>query len=249
MAAESASGRSTPSGRRTRTVTPSTVPVTPTPGVAWTSVARSRPAAASRMAVAIGWSLSASTAAASSSTSDAVTPAAGVTSLTVAVRSVRVPVLSKTTVSTWASRSSASPLRMKIPRADARPDPAIMATGAARPMAHGHATSSRATPLNTAVPTLPTTSHQIRNVRNDAPRTRGTNTSLMRSATAWIGGRSRWASSTRRCNRASTDSEAMASTFVTSTPLPLRVPPVTVSPGDFSTGRGSPVSIDSSTDE
>ena len=88
--------------------------------------------------------------------------------VTSAWRSVRVPVLSKTTPSTLARRSRTSPLRTKMPSAAARPHPTIMATGAARPMAHGQATSSTARPLSTALPRLPTTSHQTRKVTRGA---------------------------------------------------------------------------------
>ncbi len=41
---------------------------------------------------------------------------------------------------------------MRIPRAEARPQPTIIATGVARPMAHGQATSRTAIALSTAVP-------------------------------------------------------------------------------------------------
>ena len=68
--------------------------------------------------------------------------------------------------------------------------------------------------------------------------TAGTKTLLIRSAMRWSGALSRWASSTSRCRRASTDSAATAPTRTTSTPLPLRVPPVTWSPGPRSTGKG-----------
>ena len=49
---------------------------------------------------------------------------------------------------------------MKMPRAAARPHPTIIATGAARPMAQGQATSRTARALKTAWPKLPATSHQ-----------------------------------------------------------------------------------------
>ena len=77
--------------------------------------------------------------------------------------------------------------------------------------------------------------------------TAGTNTRLMRSASCCSGDLSRWASSTMRWRPASTDSPATAVTRTVRIPPPLRVPPVTWAPGPRSTGRGSPVSIDSST--
>ncbi len=134
-----------------------------------------------------------------------------------------------------------------MPRAAARPHPTIMATGAASPMAQGQATSRTASPLSTALPRLPTTNHQVRKVTAAPTSTAGTNTLLIRSAMRWRGALSRWASSTRRWSRASTDSAAMLSTRTTNTPLPLRVPPVTSLAGPRSTGSGSPVSMDSST--
>ena len=86
-------------------------------------------------------------------------PVAAATKVTSAWRSVRVPVLSKTTPSTLARRSSTSPLRMKMPTAAARPQPTIMATGAARPMAHGQATSSTASAAQ----------HRLAQVADDQP--------------------------------------------------------------------------------
>ncbi len=145
-------GRPDGTNRPTSTRWPSTVPTTPTPGKDRISEARSPEWAAAVMATAMGCSLSDSTAAAMDSTSSSDTPTTAVTKVTSAWRSVNVPVLSNTTWSTWARRSSTSPLRMKIPMAAARPQPTIMATGAARPMAQGQATNKTASPLSTAVP-------------------------------------------------------------------------------------------------
>ena len=63
----------------------------------------------------------------------------------------------------------------------------------------------------------------------------------------WIGARLRCASPTMRTIRASRVSAADRSARMTRLPVPLTVPPVTLSPGCFSTGIGSPVTIDSST--
>ena len=242
------SGRSRAAAWHTSTARPPTVPETPTPGIDRRSVpAIQASGAASRMASAIGWVFSASTAAASVRTSSERTPGVVITVDTTARCSVRVPVLSKTTVSTWARRSSASPLRMKMPSAEARPQPTIMATGAARPIAHGQATSRTATPLRTAWPRSPTTSHQTAKVTAEVTRTAGTKTLLMRSAIRCSGALSRWASSTSLWRWARTDSVAIVVTLTTRVALPLRVPPVTALPGPRSTGSGSPVSIDSST--
>ena len=66
-------------------------------------------------------------------------------SVTVGWPRVRVPVLSKTRVSTPASRSRAGPLRNSRPISAARPVPTRMAVGVARPMAQGQATTSTLT--------------------------------------------------------------------------------------------------------
>ncbi len=69
----------------------------------------------------------------------------------------------------------------------------------------------------------------------------------MRSANRSSGALVLRASSTTCWSRARTDSAATARTSTTSTASPLRVPAVTWLPGPCSTGRGSPVNIDSST--
>ena len=59
--------------------------------------------------------------------------------------SVRVPVLSNTTVSTGRVRSSTSPPLMSTPSWAPRPVPTMMAVGVARPSAQGQAMMSTAT--------------------------------------------------------------------------------------------------------
>ena len=82
----------------------------------------------------------ASTDAARSSTSRrARRPPAATTARPSGGPSVSVPVLSKTTVSTRAAASSASPPRMRIPASAPRPVPTMIAVGVARPIAHGQA--------------------------------------------------------------------------------------------------------------
>src|SRR5258706_11699256 len=58
---------------------------------------------------------------------------------TVGFPTVSVPVLSKSTAVIWPAFSKATPSRIKIPRSAAAFDPAIIATGVARPMAQGQA--------------------------------------------------------------------------------------------------------------
>ena len=78
--------------------------------------------------------------------------------------------------------------------------------------------------------------------------TAGTNQDATRSASRWIGARVRCASPTMRTICASSVSAPTRSARITSVPVPLIVPPVTRAPGSFSTGMGSPVTIDSSTE-
>ncbi len=76
--------------------------------------------------------------------------------------------------------------------------------------------------------------------------TTGTNTALTRSTSRWIGALRAWASSTSRTMRASVVSAPTAPVRTSSLPSPLIAPPVTRAPGDFATGRLSPVSRASS---
>ena len=78
--------------------------------------------------------------------------------------------------------------------------------------------------------------------------TAGTNHAATTSASRWIGARLRCASPTIRTIWASSVSLPTRSARMTSPPVPLMVPPVTGSPAFFSTGTGSPVIIDSSTE-
>ena len=77
--------------------------------------------------------------------------------------------------------------------------------------------------------------------------TAGTKYDETRSARRWIGARVRCASPTIRTIWASIVSEPTRSARMTRLPVPLTVPPMSRSPAVFSTGMGSPVTIDSST--
>jgi hypothetical protein len=68
------------------------------------------------------------------------------------------------------------------------------------------------------------------------------------SATFWIGARLRWASATMPMIRERTVSFPTLSATIRNEPVWLSVPPMTASPACFSTGIGSPVIIDSSTE-
>ena len=85
------------------------------------------------------------------------------------------------------------------------------------------------------------------NVTNAIRTTSGTKYPETTSASLWIGARLRCASATIATMR---DSKVSAPTFsarMTKPPVPLMVAPTTRSPDCFSTGIGSPVTIDSST--
>ena len=64
---------------------------------------------------------------------------------TLGLPSVKVPVLSMTSVSTFSSRSSASAFLISTPDCAPRPTPTMMDIGVARPSAHGHAMMSTET--------------------------------------------------------------------------------------------------------
>ena len=63
-------------------------------------------------------------------------------SLIISFPSVRVPVLSNTTVVIWLTFSNMSARLMIMPKEAAIPVPTITAVGVARPSAHGHAITS-----------------------------------------------------------------------------------------------------------
>ncbi len=92
-------------------------------------------------------------------------------------------------------------------------------------------------------------SAQARKVRTEAATTTGTNTAATRSATRWIGARERWACETSATMWASSVSAPTRSARITKLPVAFTVAPVSLLPAVFSTGIGSPVIIDSSTDE
>ena len=97
------------------------------------------------MAEASGCSLRRSRLAASRRTSSAANPAAGTTAVTRGRPSVRVPVLSTTSVSTFSSRSSASAFLISTPDRAPRPTPTMIDIGVASPSAHGQAMISTET--------------------------------------------------------------------------------------------------------
>ncbi len=121
--------------------------------------------------------------------------------------------------------------------------------GVARPSAHGQAMISTATALTSAWARRGSgPSHaQMTNVTTATAITAGTNQPATVSASRWMGARERCASPTMRTIWASSVSAPTRSARMITLPVPLTVPPVTRLAGPFSTGIGSPVTIDSST--
>ena len=172
-----------------------------------------------------------------------------------------VPVLSSTTVSTFANPSSAAPPFTRMPRRAATPVATMMAVGVASPSAHGHAMTSTAIALVNAIisaslrglgasgnAAAPNTTHSTK-VSTDAPRTTSVNHALTVSASRATGARSDCASSTIRTICCSTVSAPTLEARNTMAPLVLSVPAMMASPGRLATGMLSPVSIDWSNSE
>jgi hypothetical protein len=125
----------------------------------------------------------------------------------------------------------------------------MIEVGVASPMAQGQATISTATALTSASPSEPSgpkMSHAAK-VRIAATMTAGTNHDVTLSTSAWIGSLDAWACSTMRTICASMVSAPTRVARKASEPLPLIVPPTSSAPAFFSTGTGSPVTMDSST--
>ena len=145
--------------------------------------------------------------------------------------------------------SIAPALRNRIPARAARPVPTRIAVGVARPSAQGQAmmsTDANATVAKRARGSGPTT-YQATHVTTAIPITTGTKTPEMRSASFWIGGLEACACSTSRAIWASAVWLPTAVAAMSMAPSTIRVPPMTRSPGPFSAGSDSPVTIDSST--
>ena len=146
--------------------------------------------------------------------------------------SVRVPVLSTTRVLTFSIRSSASAFLMRTPICAPRPTPTMMETGVASPSAHGQAMMRTATATTRACASRgsgPTIAHTA-NATTAMAMTTGTKTAATRSAIRWMGARERCASATICTMRASIVSRPTFSATMTSAPVWLMVPPMTVSP-------------------
>ena len=205
--------------------------------------------AAATTALASGCSDRLSSAAARRSTVARSCPGTTRMSVTRGVPSVSVPVLSKTMVSTAASRSSGSPPLIRMPAAAPRPLATITAVGTARPMAQGQAMINTATAAVSADANDGVSGSSIHaaKVAIAIEITTGTKTAEMRSARRWIGACEPCASFISVTMRARTLAAPIAVARTSRAAVWLTVAPITRSPGAFSTGMDSPVSIDSST--
>ena len=153
-------------------------------------------------------------------------PDAGTTAATSGRPRVRVPVLSKTTVSTRPAVSSASPPRMRMPAsaALARPDHDRGRRGEAHGARAGDDQDPDEGREGEREARLRADQHTRR--RTSATRARGpagTNTSLTRSASRWIGALEPWARSTSSTICASAVSRPTRVARITNEPVVLRV--------------------------
>ena len=152
-----------------------------------------------------------------------------------------------TTVSTACAVSSASPDLMRIPFSAPLPVPTMMATGVARPSAHGHEMTRMQIAMENANSTLAPIASHAPPASSATAMTAGTKTPAILSAVRAIGAFEALASSTRRMIWLMVASSPTRSARKWIAPCWLSAPDVTVSPGCFATGIGSPVMADSST--
>ncbi len=94
---------------------------------------------------------------------------------------------------------------------------------------------------------VPAAKCQPANVRRASTMTEGTKTEAIRSARLCMGAFDPWASSTSFTIWASRVCAPIAVALSVTLPFLFTVPPTSRAPGDFSTGRLSPVTMDSST--
>jgi hypothetical protein len=152
-------------------------------------------------------------------------------------------------VSTFRITSMASALRKSTPMVAPLPVATMMDIGVASPRAQGQAMMSTATALTRACAILGSgpTRPQTTKVAAAMATTTRTNHPDATSASFWMGARLRWASATMATMRERSVSAPTFSALITNEPVPFTVAPTTRSPACFSTGMGSPLTIDSST--
>ena len=208
---------------------------------------RPRSCAATTTARASGCSLPLCTLATAASTAASSWPGTTSKAVSRGRPTVRVPVLSNATTSTlWASSSACASL-IKMPFFAATPVPVMMAAGVASPSAQGQAITSTATARIMASSKPAPIHSQPSSVASATSSTTGTKTADTWSTMRCKGALAACASSTSRMMRDNTVSAPTAVTCITTRPSPLMEPPVRGAPTSRVTGKGSPVSMDSST--
>jgi indolepyruvate ferredoxin oxidoreductase len=172
-----------------------------------------------------------------------------ITSVTLGLPSVRVPVLSNIATETLLSVSMASPPLNMTPFDAPLPMPTIMAVGVASPRAQGHATTRIATAGIIAESGAPgdATKYHARNVAIATAITAYAKYPATLSTIFCIAGFLPIASSTSLTTCDRNESAPTLAALTSSMPSLLTVPPITPSPAFLCTGADSPVAIDSST--
>ena len=200
------------------------------------------------IAVASGCELPFSRLAESAIISSSDSPDKAETSVTTGVPFVMVPVLSRTTISVFPASSRAVAVLNKSPFFAPFPLPTIMATGVARPKAHGQLmTSTDIACVREVAKFFVTAIHTIK-VTIATQMTLGTNIPDTLSAVFAIGAFEADASCTSLTMRPSVESPPTEVAFAVIKPLTFVVPEITLSPTDLSTGILSPVTADSLTE-
>ena len=163
----------------------------PFPGSAEKSLtsSRARPfsSASARIARASGCSLLCSSAKAPFKSSSSLTPSAGTRSVTCGSPLVMVPVLSSATICVFPVFSRETAVLNIVPCFAPIPFPTMIATGVARPSAHGQLITRTEIPLARAKPTLSPANNQITIVASAMQITAGTKIPETLSATLAIG--------------------------------------------------------------
>ena len=139
------------------------------------------------IAFEIGCSLFDSSEYATSINSDSEIPSAGITSVTFIIPVVIVPVLSKATIWVRPACSSDAEVLKRIPDFAAIPFPTMIATGVARPSAHGQLITRTETARAIAYPKVSPTKIHAANVTSAIRITTGTKTPETLSAIFAIG--------------------------------------------------------------
>ena len=170
-------------------------------------------------------------------------------SVTRGLPSVRVPVLSRTTVSTFRATSRLSASFIRIPLSAPLPIPTMIAVGVASPRAHGQAMISTVTMARRPWVKPSTGSSSIHKMKESKAMAMiaGTKTAAILSTSFCTGALLPCASCTIAMIFESRVSVTSLSARNLKLPFPLIVPAKTFAPADLAAGTGSPFSVLSST--